>query len=140
MKRKYLLLLVALAMALTGCGKKHFAPPPELEVQATTSCPVQIVDSWLEFYPNTRWKISGRLLSNIEKPCLVELLGCLCDQETGEPLMCNKEKFYVKDSEKTFIIWFVVGGRCLYEDLKKHPDGICNYDYTVEITGVEIKH
>jgi len=89
-------------------------------------CPVQIIDSWLTFVPNTRYKISGRLLSDAEEPCLVGLLGCLYEQETGERVICNEDKFYLKDLGKTFEIWFVVGGRW--------P----NYDHTVEITDVEI--
>lgn len=110
------------------------------EASAITPCPVQILDSWVEFYPNTRWRIRGRLLSDAEEPCLVGLLGCLCDQETGERLLCNEDKFYLKDLGKTFTIWFVVGGRCLYEDLEKHPDGMCNYNHIVEITDVEIEY
>jgi len=98
------------------------------EVSATTPCPVQIIDSWLTFVPNTRYKISGRLLSDAEEPCLVGLLGCLYEQETGERVICNEDKFYLKDLGKTFEIWFVVGGRW--------P----NYDHTVEITDVEIAY
>ena len=110
------------------------------EASATTPCPVQILDSWVEFYPNTRWRIRGRFLGGAEEPCLVELFGCLCDQETGEHKMCNDDKFYLKDFGGIFTIWFLVGGRCFYEDLEKHPDGICNYDHIVEITGVEIEY
>jgi len=137
MRRKYLfLLLIPLLIAFAGCGrKKHFAPPP-----ASPSL-VQITNSWLEFYPNTRWRIRGQLASDAKEPCLVELFGCLCDQETGERKLCNDDKFYLKEeSGTTFTIWFEVGGRCFYEDLEKHPDGMCNYDYTVEITGVEIEY
>lgn len=110
------------------------------EASATTPNPVQIIDSWLWFVPNTRWKIGGRLVNDAEESCLVELLGCLSDQETGERRICNEDKFYLEDLEKTFEIWFDVGGRCLYEDLEKHPDGMCNYDHIVEITDVEIEY
>lgn len=106
------------------------------QVSATTlPAPVEICYSSLSFVPNTRYKISGDLLSEADEDCLVELTGHLYKQGGTEPVKTGIEKFYVPADSwvRHFEIYIVEGGS---------TTGVCypNCDYSVEITDVEIDY
>lgn len=126
--------MTALEYCIEAYRGDELASSPEA-AYATTPCPVQIVYSQLEFFPNTRWKISGELYKNADEPCLVELTGSLYKEETGECVATGTDKFYlsVNFPPKHFEIYIREGG-------PSAPKCWPNCAYSVEITGVEIDY
>lgn len=114
-------------------GEENAGSP---QVSATTrAAPVEICYSWLTFVPNTRWKISGDIISQADEDCLVEITGHLYKQGGTEPVASGTDKFYMTadSGAKHFEIYIAEGG-------SSEPKCYPNCDYSVEITHVEIKY
>lgn len=125
MRKKYLLLLlIPLAVALSGCHKKHFAPAP-----AT----VEIIDCTVVRGSLRLFQVKGMLSSNTSESCRVEITACLYHQDTGELVGIATHTVNMGPANKYTPFSFQVF-------LLTETAGDIWPDHTVEITDVEIEY